>query len=275
MSRILKHTLTSLTFVIIGAASPAFGQPIDVLTFDGSRTLNPFGSSAGYSQLRSDLLNSAKFGLGGVVPRTVESITAVPTITASALDGVEVVILVHIGSALTAAENSALLAFLHAGGGLLVADNSAAQTLQPLLGVQAGAFTNSGIAAVSNPSSPLASGPFGNFGTGVSINTGFAGSFDLAGLTAAGTGALTNSEGFFAASFAVGSGRVAAFTDEEAFANSGFVGGDANLGSTSEALFLNSFAHVAAVPEPSQAALLAAGLVLVGYVASRRNKSAK
>jgi hypothetical protein len=117
------------------ATPPAAGQPIDVLTFDGTRTLNPFATSAGYSQVRSSLLNPANFGPGGVVPRPVQSITAVPTITASSLSGIEVVVLASVGSLPTAAETSALSTYVNGGGALLIADNNAALILQSILGV--------------------------------------------------------------------------------------------------------------------------------------------
>jgi hypothetical protein len=126
---------------------------------------------------------------------------------------------------------------------------------------------------VSNPASPLVNGPFGSFGIGTTITTGFAGSFAVGGLTPSGTEALANNAGVFAASFTFGDGRVAAFTDEEAFASSGFIGGSALLSPISESIFLNSFAYsVTPVPEPASVLGVAVAVLGVGGFVRRRRR---
>jgi hypothetical protein len=198
----------------------------------------------------------------------------VPSITPASLVGIEVVILANLNTPVTADEDSALSAFLHSGGSLFVAQNEAATLLQPILGVTPGPFATTGFATVTNAASPLVNGPFGAAGAGSVVATGFSGSFAAGGLTSSGTQALTNDAGIFAASFEVtGGGLVGAFSDEEMFANSGFVGGDARFGSGSEQMFLNSFAYLMPVPEPSTLMFAAAGAAMLFTRARGRRAS--
>lgn len=237
---------------VLGARSLA-AAPVDVLTLDSTRTPNDFATSSGFSGARADLLNPSNFGPSGTVPRAVQSITAVPVITAASLSGIELVVLSNVTVLPTAAENSALSSFLSAGGGLLILDNNAAAILQPILGVTPGSFSSSGVGLVSNSAAPIVNGPFGALPTGTAVTTGFAGSFATGGLTPSGTEAITNDVGILAASFDVaGGGRVAAISDEEMFASAGFVGGNPHFGGgANETVFLDSVAYLVAVPEPS------------------------
>lgn len=97
-----------------GHAIPSDGAPVlRICSFDGSRSRAPFATATGdlgYSQMRADLLNPAKFGPSGSVHRTVVIAPGVPTITGSDLAGCSVFFTSVFTGALSGSEAHALKA---------------------------------------------------------------------------------------------------------------------------------------------------------------------
>lgn len=201
-----------------------------------------------FADARTALLSTANFGPNGIVPRLVVLGLGIETITADALNGVDIFVLNPLSATaeLTAAEAGVLEQFVQRGGALVEFRNLPASR-PPLFGTTAGpgiGDTNAVITAAGTVN-PIVSGPFGQVNS--PIHTGY--NFAFAGVGLA-TDVARNGAGpnilFLEPASGIGRGHAVLMGDEEVFA-SGFNGGGSNHFSqyNNRVLFLNTFAFAA------------------------------
>ncbi len=244
----LRTALCTFAAALLPSVATSQNPPIRIVTLDASRIGTCGALTSGftgplYESIRGDLLAPANFGPAGVVPRSVQ-LTEVLALDFAALSNADIVLLPRISSGMDEGERMLLNSFVLAGGGVLWFANGAARVLEDFLDVTPGPFGLGVQASVSNPSSPIVSGPFGSLAQGTTVPHQFAGSF--ADVGPHGTAALTTTGGTFGASFALGAGRVVAFTDEEIVISTPVSGcAAAAYGTNARVIFLNSVAHLA------------------------------
>lgn len=214
---------------------------INVLTHTQSRTgIQNFVMYPGYGTLRGDLLDPAKFGPSGTVPRSVNLLPSVNEMTPETLAGADVALCT---ATPTTSELSALRAFVENGGGLFVFENNIAH-FASVFGASGGGINGNGVQAlVVDGNSPLVNGVFGSISQGTRFYVPYHGY--LSDVGPYGHVAITENNRAFGVSFAIGRGRIAAFGDEEIFMNSApGTNSDPRLTSTTRTIFLNSFNYV-------------------------------
>ena len=164
--------LTALLFSAVGLLPPSptmAATPIRILTFDATRSGTcqfvdwTFVTGNAFSSMRADLLNPANFSDQGVIPRPIEFLPPVTTLTAGALSQADIVLLSKYDDTvpLSAAELIALDSYVQQGGGLVAFYNLAPDQLGPMLGVS-GVSSGAACAVVSDVTSPMTHGPFGD-----------------------------------------------------------------------------------------------------------------
>jgi hypothetical protein len=259
--RLRLITLASLFALQCLNAMPARADIVHVLSLDSSRGLD-LASNPGFGIVRGDLLDPTLFGPSGVVPRSVQFLPSVSTITPASLAGVDVV--TWSASSVSPSELTALSTFVNNGGGLLFFNNNPS-IFASLVGATPGGNANATNVTIIDAASPLANGPFGSLGLGSTFLTQYHGYLSTVGPN--GLAAMSDGIGIFGASFLVGSGRVALLGDEESFLSSSpGIPAAPSLSPNSRLVFDNSFAFVvptSAVPEPSSFTLGIVGLVAV------------
>lgn len=240
-----------LAAALVFAAAPPLSQaqPIRVLTLDSSRTrvcqtldFNILTGNA-FAEVRAALEDDANFGAGGVVPRDIQFVAQAPELTGDALTLCDIVLLSMSAVPLDVCERQALRDFVEQGGGAFVFENLAGACAGPILGVVPGG-PGSGNGEISDPSNPVADGPFGPVSGALLMS--FHSLFADVGPDGA---AFAESDGPFAASFEIGAGRVVLYNDEESFMTQRVNGCAAGqLTSKERTLFLNAVAYVAPPP---------------------------
>ena len=236
---------------LLALAPAAAAQDIRVLTFDSTRTSTcgtlsfNVGTGSGFASIRSWLLDPARFGPGGVVPRSVNLVTQVPLLDPAALSGADVLLLSSTSPPLLRCEIADIVEFVAQGGGVFYFANSGSLDFNAAVGATGG-DPGSGAATIVDPASPIASGPFGSV-------TGSIGALQFHRVLSD-VGPLGNSvietTGTFLAEFSIGSGRLVTAGDEEwVLSQSGPGCAAAQLPNVArEQLFLNAFASV--IPAP-------------------------
>ena len=238
--------VSSLAFVLAITTGVTPAQDIRVLTLDSSRTAScgsvdmSFVTGSAHSLVRDHLLDPARFGANGTVPRAVTFLPPVPLITPDDLADADVVLLSVQEFQPSNCETLEIVEFLRQGGGLFAFYNFAPAHYGTRFG---GAFSwqfGNAPGSVVDPASTVASGPFGSVSGSIgNLNTHFW--FDDVGPHG---NAVVASNGPVFVEFTWGAGRALVVGDDEWCMNVSFCGTAQLPNLEREALFLNGFRSV-------------------------------
>lgn len=243
------RAILSLLGLTLATASVTAQTPIRVLTHDSTRfascqgTTYEFTANGFFKYANLELLNPANFGLNGKVKRQVKFASSVPTLTAAALAGADVVILGQTSDQqnLPLQEVALLNSFLCKGGGVVAFGNWAAQALLPITQGKLGSYTSS--AFKTNASTPMTSGPFGVTNPQAVLRGGWGGGYSQLGPTGTACIVRGTSGEVVGASFAIGPGKLIVLADEEIIASTLKIGcGGAGWDVETRRMWLNAFA---------------------------------
>ncbi len=139
--------------------------PIRILTANATRACSCgqqeyfFTGGLAFASVRNSLNNDVNFGLGGTIGRDIAFLPPVANFQAGELSSADVLLLSCMGAP-SAAETGAILDFVCRGGGMFGFNNDSADWFAAAFGGTAGG-SDGVCATVSDPTSPITSGPFG------------------------------------------------------------------------------------------------------------------
>lgn len=240
----------AVSLVAFAVPPSSFGEaPLVVATLSTDRSHQcgaidfTFLSGQFFTTVRTALQTESNFGPSGIVAREIVFSPEMATITRGGLNGVDILFITPLASALTECEIDAIAEFASMGGGVFAFENDAATQLAEVVGATAGGEGSGSGSVISG--SIMASGPFG------SVSGVFPWSYHLTFSSVGPNGqACIQSDGVIAAAFTQGAGRLVIVNDEEWCGDQDLQGCAASWlpNAALLKLFLNSVAWIAPPP---------------------------